>query len=293
MMDKSIVETNFEKVKAWTDCIPLGNEMLLIDKLANAPFPTDARRMNFILICLCTKGSVNFTLDTTLQTLHAHELLVVSERHILDHYSASPDFEGLCLMVSMPFYNETMRSVSDISALFLFAHNNPIFKLPQRDEKVFNEYYQLIKQKIKNADNHFRTDLVRTLMLAMFYDLSDLIYRFQNVSKKERLTRGDVIFNQFIKLVEANCRHERRVSWYAEQISITPKYLSEMVKQVSKKTPNEWIDNYVTLELRVILKNTTMSIKDIAKELNFPNQSFLGKYFKEHVGMSPSKYRKS
>jgi AraC-like DNA-binding protein len=66
-----------------------------------------------------------------------------------------------------------------------------------------------------------------------------------------------------------------------------------MVKQVSCKTPNEWIDNYVTLELRVILKNTTRNIKEIAKEMNFPNQSFLGKYFKEHVGMSPSRYRKS
>jgi AraC-like DNA-binding protein len=129
-------------------------------------------------------------------------------------------------------------------------------------------------------------------MLAMFYDLGDVIYRFKQV-KKVRVTRGDIIFTQFIKLVEDNCKRERRVSWYAQQIGITPKYLSEMVKQVSCKTPNEWIDNYVTLELRVILKNTTRNIKEIAKEMNFPNQSFLGKYFKEHVGMSPSRYRKS
>jgi len=82
------------------------------------------------------------------------------------------------------------------------------------------------------------------------------------------------------------------VSWYAQQLDITPKYLSEMVKQVSKRTPNEWIDNYVTREIRVLLKNTTKSIKDIAVEMNFPNQSFLGKYFKEHAGVSPSAYRK-
>ena len=129
-------------------------------------------------------------------------------------------------------------------------------------------------------------------MLAMFYDLSDLIYRFQNVTKKERLTRGDVIFNQFIRMVEDNCRQERRVTWYAEQLNITPKYLAEMVKQVSMRTPNEWIDRYVTIEIRVMLRNSSMSIKDITKALNFPNQSFLGKYFKEHVGMSPSQYRR-
>jgi len=94
-------------------------------------------------------------------------------------------------------------------------------------------------------------------------------------------------------LVKDNYRKERRVSWYGEQLCITPKYLSETVKQVSHRTPNEWIDHYVTLEIRVLLKNTTMNIKEIAEELSFPNQSFLGKYFKEHVGMSPSKYRRS
>ena len=103
---------------------------------------------------------------------------------------------------------------------------------------------------------------------------------------------NDIIFTKFIHLVEGNYKRERRVGWYAEQLCITPKYLSETVKQVSRLTPNEWIDNYVILEIRVLLKNSTRSIKEIAMEMNFPNQSFLGKFFKERVGMSPSEYRK-
>ena len=91
----------------------------------------------------------------------------------------------------------------------------------------------------------------------------------------------------------SNFRSERRVSWYSEQLCISPKYLSETVKNVSKRTPNEWIDAYVTMELRMLLRNTQRSIKEIAQSLNFSNQSFLGKYFKEHVGMSPSEYRRS
>ncbi len=62
---------------------------------------------------------------------------------------------------------------------------------------------------------------------------------------------------------------------------------------VSRRTPNDWIDNYVVMELRVLLKNTTKSIKEISQDMCFPNQSFMGKYFKEHVGMSPMSYRKS
>jgi AraC-like DNA-binding protein len=94
-------------------------------------------------------------------------------------------------------------------------------------------------------------------------------------------------------MVEENCKRERRVSWYAQQLSITPKYLSTAVKRISGRTAVEWIESYVTMELRVLLKNSTKSIKEITEELNFPNQSFLGKYFKEHVGMTPSAYRKS
>ena len=125
----------------------------------------------------------------------------------------------------------------------------------------------------------------------MFYDMSGVIWRVEQQGNRGQ-TRADAFFAQFIKLLEANFRSERRVGWYARQLGISPKYLAEVVKQVSKRTPNDWIDHYVVLELRVLLKNSTKTIKEITEELQFPNQSFLGKYFKEHVGMSPSDYRR-
>ena len=149
----------------------------------------------------------------------------------------------------------------------------------------------MLKEKMRATDNKFRRDIVRTLILAMFYDLSNVIVRLQE-SESKKQTRADSIFTQFIRLVELNFRKERRVGWYAEQLCITPKYLSETVKNVSNRTPNEWIDSYVSLELRVLLKSTTKSIKEISDDMNFPNQSFLGKFFREHVGVSPSAYRK-
>ena len=196
------------------------------------------------------------------------------------------------MMVSVPFFKEVIRDVSDLSALFLFSRNHPVMKLTEREGEIFHRYFYAIRERITDSTNHFRRELIRTLMLAMFYDLSNVIYSFRQQTN-QRKSRADEIFAQFIKMVEANCKEERRVTWYAEQLGITPKYLSETVKHVSKRTPNEWIDNYVTLEIRVQLKTSTKNIKDIAKEMKFPNQSFLGKYFKEHVGMSPSDYRRS
>lgn len=291
MVNYPIKESDLNKAKTWSESVFLDDDLLLTERINEAPMPTEPRRMNFILIGLCTKGEVMYQLDTQKQIIKAGDILIVSDRHVVDSYQRSPDMEGLCMMLSVNFYCEIIQNVSDVSALFLFSRQHPVMRLEQREIDTFKEYFQVIKQKIGDKGNHFRKDLVKTLLLAMFYDLSNIIYRMKQDDKP--LTRAEIIFTKFIKLVEKNFREERRVSWYAQQICITPKYLSETVKNVSHRTPNEWIDNYIILELRVLLKNSTKTIKEIAEELKFPNQSFLGKFFKEHVGMSPSQYRKS
>jgi len=287
----TIKESDLNKAKTWSESVFLDNDLLLTERINEAPMPTEPRRMNFILIGLCIKGEVMYQLDTQKQVITPGDILIVTDRHVVDSYQHSPDMEGLCMMMSVNFFREIIQNVGDISSLFLFSRLHPVMRLEQKEINTFKEYFQAIKRKINDESNHFRKDLIRTLLLAMFYDLSNIIYRVKNDGKPQ--TRDQIIFTKFIKLVEQNFRQERRVSWYAEQLCITAKYLSETVKSASQRTPNEWIDNYVILELRVQLKKSTKNIKEIAEELNFPNQSFLGKYFKEHVGMSPSKYRRS
>ena len=291
MVKQTIKESDLNKAKTWSESVFLDDDLLLTERINEAPMPTEPRRMNFILIGLCIKGEVMYQLDTQKQVIKPGDILIVSDRHVVDSYHHSDDMEGLCIMMSVHFFREIIQNVSDVSSLFLFSRQNPVMSLEQKEIETFKEYFQVIKQKICDQRNHFRKDLIKTLLLAMFYDLSNIIYRVQNNGKPQ--TRADAIFTHFIKLVEKNYRQERRVGWYAAQLNITPKHLSETVKNASRRTPNEWIDDYVTLELRVLLKNSTKTIKEIAQELNFPNQSFLGKFFKEHVGVSPSKYRKS
>lgn len=291
MVKQTIKESDLNKAKTWSESVFLDDDLLLTERINEAPMPTEPRRMNFILIGLCIKGEVMYQLDTQKQVIKPGDILIVSDRHVVDSYHHSDDMEGLCIMMSVHFFREIIQNVSDVSSLFLFSRQNPVMSLEQKEIDTFKEYFQVIKQKICDQRNHFRKDLIKTLLLAMFYDLSNIIYRVQYNDKPQ--TRADAIFTHFIKLVEKNYRQERRVGWYAAQLNITPKHLSETVKNASRRTPNEWIDDYVTLELRVLLKNSTKTIKEIAQELNFPNQSFLGKFFKEHVGVSPSKYRKS
>lgn len=290
MEKEQITQTSMELAKLWENSGFLDGDLLLLDHISAIPFPKEPRRMNFILIALCTGGKVSYTMDTQQLEVCPGDILIAGERQVVQDIQPSADIDGLCFIVSVKFFHEIIQNVGDVSALFLFSRSHPVLRLKERDQQIFKDYFTVIRSKIQNDANHFRKDLIRTLLLAMFYDLSNVIYHFQQATAPQ--SRADVIFTQFIRLVEENCKQIRRVSWYAQQLGITPKYLSESVKNASRRTPNQWIDNYVTLELRLLLKNTAKSIKDITEEMNFPNQSFLGKYFKEHVGMSPSEYRR-
>jgi len=291
VVNLNIKETDLNRAKDWSGAVYLDNDILLTEQINKVPMPTEPRYMNFIMIGLCTKGEVMYQLDTIKQVIKPGDILVVSDRHIVDSYQHSDDMEGLCMIMSVNFFREIIQNVRDISSLFLFSRLHPVMSLKPEEIQTFKEYFQVIKEKIGDKRNHFQKDLIKSLLLAMFYDLSNIIYRMKNGEKPK--SRQEVIFTRFIKLVDQNFRHERRVSWYARELTISTKYLSEVVKSVSHRTPNEWIDYYITLELRVQLRNTVKNIKEIAEELNFPNQSFMGKFFKDHVGMSPSKYRKS
>ena len=291
MVNNRITDTTLEEAKQWGNAEYMTDGLILTDRISEAPIPQSSTRLNFILMAMCKKGKAQYSIDTRQQVVKPGDLLFVSERHVIDNYVASPDFECLCIMLTTEYYHGFVQDVKNVSSLLLFSMNNPVVPLTNKEIQVFTNYFETIREKMADTSHHYRSPLIKALLLAMFYDMSNVIYRVERQGNRKH-TRAEAIFANFIRLLEENFRTQHRVSWYAEQLCITPKYLSEIVKKISLRTPNEWIDSYVILEARVLLKNTTKSIKEITDELNFPNQSFLGKYFKEHVGVSPSEYRK-
>lgn len=290
-MKNIIKEATLLEASLWGNAQYMPEGLVLTDRLPDTVQDRVPRRMNYILMALCRRGTAQYTIDTRQQRVSPGDLLFVSARHIVDNYMASPDFECLSIMVSESFYHGFVQDVKNVSSLLLFSMSNPVVALTPREQQVYTTYFMAIREKMADTDHHYRIQLVKSLLLSMFYDMSNVIWRVQQSGTKP-LSRADAIFAGFIQLLEQNFRTERRVSWYARQLNITPKYMSEVVKQISQRTSNEWIDSYVILEIRVLLKNTTKSIKEITEELHFPNQSFLGKYFKERMGVNPSEYRR-
>lgn len=288
----AIIETEISNLKLYEGNASIENDLFIFDSVKDLPIPNNPCRLNYYIIGVCLHGKAQYSVDTEDLMIKENDAIVIHERQVLDNYMFSSDFDGIFLFISNNFFNEVIKGIHDLVTLFLFTRNHPVISLTTEQASQLTEYYDILRKKVNEKDNYFRKDFVRSLLLAVIYDMSNIIYRMQLTNNKNQ-TRAETIFAGFLHLVEENYKNERRVSWYGDQLCITSKYLSETVKQVSKRTPNEWIDRFVVLEIRVLLKNSTMSIKEIAQNLNFPNQSFLGKYFKDHAGMSPSEYRKS
>lgn len=270
----------------------IGDDMVLFDRFEEIPMPSWPRRMDCMLFALCLSGKVSYVVDTVEHNVEAGDVIIIHTGQVVSDVKFSRDCHALSMMLSYDFIQELLKDINEFTGLFLYMRTHSYVRLNDNKTAIFKNYFNTIRTKIDSNEYFFLRQLVLALIRALIYELGDEIWKIQSLGDVTSRPRAQKIFGDFISLVEKNFRHERRVSWYGEQLEISPKYLSEMVKAVSHRTPNDWIDQYVVVELRVMLRNSTISIKDICKQMHFANQSFLGKYFKEHVGMSPSEYRK-
>ena len=153
-----------------------------------------------------------------------------------------------------------------------------------------NIFFMAVQNCLRDKTNPYRLQVVQHLMMAMFY-ASEKVREIDNDNQPSR-TNADVLSKKFLELVNLNFRKERQLQFYADALCITPRYLSRVVKECTGSSAAEWIERCVVLEARALLKSTNMTIQQISDELNFPSQTFFGKYFKRRVGMSPKEYRR-
>lgn len=279
-----------DSVSKASTSLSLGDDLALIDDVQSIAVPGEPKRMGCFLFGFCDKGQAEYLIDTKHQVVTPGHCIIVSAGQVIDNIKISPDCEARTVFISQRYVQDVLTGMRDLSSIFLFSRQHPVFEMSREEVRSILSFYILIRQKVSETNHRFRRDTVRALIQAFLYDAGNIFWKvFNNEDRKN--TRSEEIFMSFIALVEKNFRHERRVSWYAQQLAITPKYLSETVKQISRQTPSEWIDSYVILELRVALRNSNLSVKEIASQMHFPSQSFMGKYFKEHTGMSPKEFR--
>ena len=247
------------------------------------PFKID---VTTAIICISgkTEGSINLKPYTT----NGACLLTILSGQIIEYKSMSEDFTGLFLVMSNKFSDSLMSNASERLPLAISVRDNPVTPLNEESLDGMIKYFDMLKRIIQVKDHPYRLEVARHLTLAFFYGAS--IDFHQSINKK-KLTQHETFVENFLKLVQQNFKKERGLEFYANKLCVTSKHMSKIIKETSDKSANDWIDEHVVLEAKALLKSTNKTIEQISDELNFPSQSFFGKYFKRIIGVSPKEYK--
>lgn len=248
-------------------------------------------RIEALLIVLCTGGEGKIGIDLKEYEIKKNTLLVIQPKNYIYLSNYSDDFKCSAVACSHRVVEDVLPKLTDILPLLMHHRSEPVSHLSESEAAGMVNFYDFLRNKIRGPKTPFLKQKVLCMLQAALYEMMDINLRNQPTIETPR-TRKEEIMARFLLAVSEHFREERQVAYYAHKLFITPKHLSSVIKEISGRTAGDWIENYVVMEAKVLLKTTDMTIQEIAAYMNFPNQSFFGKYFKNHTGMSPSAYRK-
>ncbi len=286
IIKKSI--SDFKDLHRWEF---MDNDFAVCNHISDIVFSTHPSRTNATIVGLCLKGTCVLSVNLKEHHISPDTLLVLAPDQIIEICEVSPDFTSSFFVLSSSFADDVLPRKTDLLSFLFYAKEYPCIKLNKDDITNILEYNAFLYRKTQMKNHLFRREVTRGIILSMFFEIYN-IYQRQMPREGKPITRREELFGKFLREVSSSYKKERTVAFYADRLCLTPKHLSVVVKEVSGKTASEWIDRFVVLESKALLRSSEMSIQEISESLHFANQSFFGKYFKHHVGMSPKDYRK-
>lgn len=250
-------------------------------------------RLKALIIGVGTEGETSLTSNLQEFRLKKDSLFIFSPKHILQVQSNNR-FKAHLIVIAPDFLKRINIDTKRMMPLFLQFGSLPCMELTHAESQSLRSFISMVEQELKGSETDFSSEIIGGLIAATIYKVGDILthYLTEHPEVDSPIhNRAEEYFRQFTELLGEHYKHERSVGFYARQLCITPKYLTTLIKRISGKSVSEWIDNYVILEAKTLLKYSNMSVQEIAYYLNFPNQSFFGSYFKRNAGMSPSQYK--
>lgn len=250
-------------------------------------------RIDAFIIGVGTEGETSVSFNLHEFRLKKDSMFIFTPKNILQ-VNSQQYFKADVIAISPDFMRRINIDIKNMVPLFLKFVENPTLALTPEESRSMRGMIAQIERETRGPETHFSFDIVSGLIAATIYKVGDIMYHYlaeHPEGQNNSHNRAEEYFKQFTHLLGEHFREERSVGFYARQLCITPKYLTTLIKRISGQSVSEWIDNYVILEAKTLLKYSTMSIQEIAYYLNFPNQSFFGSYFKRNTGMSSSQYK--
>ena len=241
-------------------------------------------------IFFCHSGEARIEIDLLEYDITPNTQIIFLPNSIINYSYASPDLSISYITFSNAFFQEATVRLDP--SFFHFLKENPVVTLPVERTRTINGLIIALEDLHKDKENCFRLQILRNYIQSFLLDIYDKTHRIFEQNRPEGISRQEELFKRFIQLIHKHCLNQREVSFYTQKMFITPRYLSAITQAVAGETAKNIIDKHVILEIKVLLESTDLSIQEIANRLQFPDQSFFGRYFKKHTSISPQYYRR-
>lgn len=242
-----------------------------------------------ILMIICREGKAKIRVNLFDQTIEKSSILLVVPNSLLQPLEQSDDFQVEFLFFTFDFVSNMQLAV-ELNEIGNKIEAHPLLLL---DSITFNEFmmaHQLIVGQYLSP-NRYREDSIKGYLYGMIFHIFHFYTGDFYGEKELAISRRDLIYKHFISLLFKYYKKERSVQFYADKLNLTPKYFSKIIKQASRLSALERIDEMVIMGAKALLKSTDLTVAQISEELNFATPSFFGTYFKKKVGMTPAQYR--
>lgn len=253
-------------------------------------FPETPFRMDYYALCICTAGDISIEIDNRKYHVDAHSFLVAAPSTIVKFLETSEDFKMKLLFFDKNFLIKNISNPFIIEKMNLFPNGSySIVKTNEKNSALLQNLLDYLKKKSRKQGK-FTEEIVRTIIFNLLLETADIM-ETENDSCIEKEESKKDIFLKFSQLIRENIRKDRTVQFYADQLFVSSKYLIEVIKKASGKTPHQVIDEALLKEAYVMLGSPEITISEIAFELQFNSASAFGRFFKKQTSISPSEYR--
>lgn len=247
---------------------------------------------------LCHRGQIEISLENKPYLIRHGDMYIYQPSTLVHLLHKSEDAEGTIIEVDLDYIIPIANKVINVENL-LFMRNHPCVSLSEEQYVHITKLLEYMENRIKTGNKekmnmqrqHLMQELIKSMGQTSCYEILNIYFTNQPLQPLPQ-DKKDLIFQNFMLSLFRSYRKERDVSYYARKQHISPRYFSSIIKEKSGSSASYWIIQMVITEAKQLLEGSDLSIKEIATQLNFPTQSFFGKYFKQYVGMSPKDYRK-
>lgn len=259
--------------------------MVKLTGFSNIPY-----RTNYYGVGICLQGKAELKANLESYTIEPNCIVAMSPHIIKQWHYMSSDFETLTIFFTKDFITSN-NNLNLEQFQFFESVAKHCFQISSTQAENITVSLNLLQQKY-GTPHIFHDEILKNLINILLYEIAS-IYDQQSFANKAVQTRSQLLASDFKKLVNIHFTIERSVKFYAEKLFVTPKHLTETVKEVTGKTAGEWVDETVILEAKILLQNPSLTIAEISNTLHFADQSTFGRFFKNITGLSPVAYKKA